>query len=88
MKNLRLKLQFLYFLIICLNYFSLLSQTDGTLDTTFNNTGKLISDFGFPYDYNPSAGCKNFELQTDGKIILVGKYSTGNLYSPGSNLIA
>jgi uncharacterized delta-60 repeat protein len=44
---------------------------DGTLDTTFNGTGKVTVDFGTDLDV-----CLSVAIQADGKIVLSG-YSRG-----------
>ncbi len=45
---------------------------NGTLDPTFNTTGKVITDLGGNLDL-----AEGMALQADGKIVVVGKYSNG-----------
>ncbi|MEI8386715.1 MAG: Ig-like domain-containing protein [Verrucomicrobiota bacterium] len=47
-------------------------NTDGTLDTTFNGTGKVTTDFRGHDDF-----CSGVVLQDDGKIVVVGYSSNG-----------
>ena len=47
-------------------------NTDGTLDTTFNTTGKLTTDFGGD-DY-----ANSIVLQSDGKIVVAGYTNNGS----------
>lgn len=54
---------------------------DGTLDTTFNGTGKVTTDFN-----GTSDRIWGITLQTDGKIIAVGE--TVSAIAPGTNDIA
>lgn len=52
-------------------------NTDGTLDTTFGNSGNTTIDL----DNTSEDLAKNLEIQNDGKIILVGDcYSGGTFY--------
>ena len=62
-------------------------QQDGSLDTTFNSTGNVTTDFGANETINGIA------LQTDGKIVTVGYSYTGSTllfavarYHPNGNL--
>ncbi|MEW5987272.1 MAG: hypothetical protein AB1791_11600 [Chloroflexota bacterium] len=41
---------------------------DGSLDSTFNNTGIVVTDFGGP------DAARDLEVQTDGKIVVAGNY--------------
>lgn len=50
-------------------------QGDGSLDTTFNGTGKVVTPFA-----SGDAGCSAIALQTDGKIVLVGTAYNGADY--------
>ncbi|HEV7889401.1 MAG TPA: hypothetical protein VGP08_02120 [Pyrinomonadaceae bacterium] len=54
---------------------------NGTLDTTFNGTGKVVTDFN-----GTSDRIWGLTLQTDGKIVAVGE--TVSLVFPGTNDIA
>ncbi|MCX6873578.1 MAG: hypothetical protein NTW21_07195 [Verrucomicrobia bacterium] len=47
-------------------------NTDGTLDTTFNGTGKVTTDF-----FGQEERCCGVALQNDGKIVVVGDANTG-----------
>ena len=49
-------------------------NANGSLDTTFNGTGKVTTDFGFSQDSGTSIA-----MQTDGKIVVAGwsDYATG-----------
>jgi uncharacterized delta-60 repeat protein len=49
-------------------------HTNGSLDTTFNATGYVLTDFGFGSDYINSVA-----IQTDGKIIGCGSATTAGL---------
>ncbi len=49
-------------------------NADGTLDTTFSGDGKVTTDFG-GYDHGLSV-----VMQSDGKIIVAGFASSGNIY--------
>ena len=42
-------------------------NTDGTLDTSFDGDGKLMTDFGSGYDY-----CHSVIQQADGKLVVAG----------------
>jgi len=46
---------------------------DGTLDLTFNTTGKALADFNNTFDH-----CSGMVVQTDGKIVLGGYTDNGN----------
>lgn len=46
---------------------------DGTLDTTFNGTGKVTTAIGSIFDY-----AEDVAVQEDGKIVVVGRFSTGS----------
>jgi uncharacterized delta-60 repeat protein len=50
-------------------------NSDGTLDTTFGNDGKVITDFGFGDDQGYS-----ITIQADGKIVVAGNSENGNDY--------
>ncbi|MCC7069653.1 MAG: hypothetical protein IT523_14560 [Burkholderiales bacterium] len=50
-------------------------QTDGTLDTSFNSTGKVISPIGSSID-----DANAIALQPDGKIVVVGACVNGSTY--------
>ena len=47
-------------------------NTNGTLDTTFNGTGKVVSDFGVNNDAATAV-----VIQPDGKIVIAGNAATG-----------
>ena len=49
-------------------------NANGTLDTTFNGTGKILMGFGYGSD-----GINSVALQTDGKIVVAG-YATNNAF--------
>ncbi len=49
------------------------SQTGGTLDNSFATVG--FTSYGFP---QANATCSAAALQTDGKLVLAGQYTTGN----------
>jgi uncharacterized delta-60 repeat protein len=49
---------------------------DGSLDTTFNGTGKVVTDFGPRTDDHGYSAI----LQADGKIVIGGYSNTGGLY--------
>jgi uncharacterized delta-60 repeat protein len=61
-----------YLLIAFLLFANNLFAQDGTLDTTFNSTGKLITTLGFV-----SASFQSVAVQPDGKIICVGGAASG-----------
>ncbi len=46
---------------------------DGSLDSTFNGTGKVTTAIGSIFDY-----AEDVAIQEDGKIIVAGRYSTGS----------
>ena len=48
-------------------------NANGSLDTTFNGTGKLTTDFATGNDNNATS----VAIQSDGKIVVVGYYNTG-----------
>ena len=48
-------------------------NTDGSLDTTFNTTGKLIPSFGTSYERAAAVA-----VQKDGRIIVVGSVTVGS----------
>ncbi|MBK8278313.1 MAG: DUF4347 domain-containing protein [Nitrospira sp.] len=48
-------------------------NTDGSLDTSFNDTGKVLTDFGG----NSSDTGNEVRIQTDGKIVVAGWSDTG-----------
>jgi uncharacterized delta-60 repeat protein len=48
-------------------------NTDGSLDTSFNGTGKLVTDIGGPFE-----GGSSVILQDDGKIVVAGISQNGN----------
>ncbi len=51
-------------------------NANGSLDTSFNGTGKLVTDIGFiTYDYANSV-----TVQPDGKIVVAGYSSSGSNY--------
>jgi uncharacterized delta-60 repeat protein len=54
-------------------------NADGSLDTTFNGTGKVITDIGGYYD-----GGESVAIQNDGKILVAG-YSYNNPPNPSNN---
>ncbi len=54
-------------------------NTDGTLDNTFNGTGKQIIDFSGGADV-----CFSIALQSDGKILATGYPSNGTVYQFGT----
>lgn len=63
-------------------------NSNGTLDTTFNGTGKLRTDFGVAYDHG-----NGMTVQKDGKILLVGDADIGGTgilalarYNPNGSL--
>jgi uncharacterized delta-60 repeat protein len=47
-------------------------NTDGTLDTSFNGTGKVITSFGSDNDFTRSVA-----IQADGRIVVAGSSSNG-----------
>ena len=47
-------------------------NSDGTLDTSFNTTGKVTTDFDNSYDKG-----KSITVQTDGKILVAGETDNG-----------
>jgi uncharacterized delta-60 repeat protein len=49
-------------------------NSDGSLDTTFNGSGKVITDM----EFNSDDGCLSLIIQPDGKILAAG-YSTRNV---------
>src|SRR6476620_11294956 len=49
-------------------------KANGSLDTSFNGTGKVITDFGG----DGNAEGRRVVVQTDGKIVVVGYATTGN----------
>jgi uncharacterized delta-60 repeat protein len=51
-------------------------NANGSLDTTFNGTGKVTCDFGTGYSVGRSVA-----LQSDGKIVVGGQASNGSAYS-------
>lgn len=50
-------------------------KTNGTLDTSFNGTGKVTTDFGG----DGNAEGQNVTVQTDGKIVVVGYATTAQI---------
>ena len=51
-------------------------NSNGSLDTTFNKTGKVITAFGSSHDY-----IYDLAVQTDGKILVAGTSYTGSKYN-------
>lgn len=62
---------------------------DGSLDSSFSDDGKVITDFGGPY-YGTDWGAYDIALQLDGKIIAVGRSGAGDValarYNPDGSL--
>ncbi len=52
---------------------SIQAQQIGDLDTSFNGTGKIITDFAAAND-----GAQSVAIQSDGKAVVVGYSSVGN----------
>ena len=63
---------FIFTIFLTLN--NLYSQ-DGSLDYSFGSNGKVITDFGLTNDYG-----YDLAIQSDGKIIVVGKTYQGTNY--------
>jgi uncharacterized delta-60 repeat protein len=51
-------------------------NTDGSLDTTFNGTGKVLADFPYHYGFASSVA-----LQSDGKIVVAGQFQSSANYN-------
>ena len=51
---------------------------DGSLDTSFNGTGKVTTDFAGGYDYGQSVA-----IQSDGKIVVAGLSITSPMVTSG-----
>ncbi|KYC42820.1 hypothetical protein WA1_11880 [Scytonema hofmannii PCC 7110] len=49
-------------------------NTDGSLDTTFGNSGKVITDMG-----SSTSGIESISIQSDGKIVAAGYLFTGSI---------
>jgi len=64
----------LFILIVFLSLNNLYSQ-DGSLDYSFGSSGRVIIDFGLTNDYG-----YDLAIQSDGKIIVVGKTYQGTNY--------
>ncbi|HAO05405.1 T9SS type A sorting domain-containing protein [Chryseobacterium mucoviscidosis] len=71
-----MKKTLLFLFITFINVFY--NAQDGTLDTSFNTTGKFFLDTVFNYPYNNTEVIADIVEQPDGKLLILGKSNTSS----------